>query len=836
LVSLLVLPGAGLALEQNSTAKSASNKESRDRDDEAPANEKQAANSVTYTGRVVDKETGNPIEGASIKFGQRRQDGTAAKAEITEHRTNARGEFSFTLPVKQESEYLNYHLWAEVEHPQYLRRTTSVHEGLAGQPFFHQIDMYRSTDVTGVVETPDGEPSQRTRVVVYSCPNPDDRWQKFGSWSDTRTDEGGKFSLAAASNGTVILWLLPREFAPQSRELGGKRGDLGRLKLERGLRLTGQVLDAAGQPVNGVRVTATLKDGLLFKNELPSSAEQISRGASTYREGQFRFERLPAGEYRLSVDTTAWRERNPESTPPLFATTIVALNDDYQRAEIRAVSHATIEAHVADSSGKPVSGQRIVLSGRSAGEVYGTFADSDARGTILLVAPRGIRQTSLSLLNTDSETIARFGPSDRAHLRLNGRLEGIELYEDLKGIVVTRYRCPTLLVKAMDQNGKAIDRFTPELTYSTTAANAVGSIRGHRGDVYFAKLSDGLWRSEQLIPDKDFTIAATAPGYQVAFEKLTLREAESKELTLTLPPVESDGRASGAKDTSEKGRAAAAFTNSVGVKLALIPAGEFVMGSPKDEEGRAPPWGSIDGVAEMQHEVRITRPFYMSVYEVTQEEYQAVMGENPSRHSPEGSQNSWVRNLDTKRFPAENMTWFEANDFCKRLSTSERKTYRLPTEAEWEYACRAGTTTAFHFGDTFDGTQANMHHTYPRGTPGQEHGRGWPTNVGSYPPNAFGLYDMHGNVREWCSDLSASGYYAMSPRDDPQGVSITSFNPRTVKEETWARTIRGGGLTGAHYSRSASRSSWHPNHPRDFKGTWDIGIRLVCEVPQARKD
>jgi formylglycine-generating enzyme required for sulfatase activity len=552
-------------------------------------------------------------------------------------------------------------------------------------------------------------------------------------------------------------------------------------------------------------------------------------------EGRYRFERLPAGEYRLRVDTTVWRKLNPVRVPPIFTTTIVALNDDHQRAEIRAVRHVTIEAQVADTSGNPVSGQRMFLSGRSAGDSFETAAESDANGTLKMVVPRGIQQISLSLLNADSESIARFGPSDEAHLRLNGRLEGIDLYEDWKGIEITRYRCPTLFVKAVDQNGKMIEGFKPELTYFTTPANAVGAIRGLRGDVYLARQSDGRWRSEQLIPNKEFTVAVTAPGYQAAFEKLSLREAEGKELTVTLSSAEATRRTGDGKDSTATGGPAGTLINTIGMMFALVPAGEFVMGSPKDEEGRAPPWG-VGGVNEMQHSVRITRPFYMSIYEVTQQEYESVMGENPSRHSRQGIHSKHVERIDTNRFPAENMTWFEANDFCKRLSAKEGRLYRLPTEAEWEYACRAGTTTPFHFGSIFDGTQANMQQTYPRGTEVKVHGRGWPRKVGSYAPNAFGLYDMHGNVSEWCAELSASGYYAMSPRDDPPGVSVTSFNPRYVKEATYQRAIRGGGLPGAHYARSASRSSWDPNRPRDAKGTWEVGIRLVCEAPQESTD
>jgi formylglycine-generating enzyme required for sulfatase activity len=510
------------------------------------------------------------------------------------------------------------------------------------------------------------------------------------------------------------------------------------------------------------------------------------------------------------------------------------------RAEVsddtQAAAQLTIEAHVADSSGKALIGQRMFLTGRSSGENYETFADSDDNGTIVMDVPRGIQQLSLSLLNANSETIARFGPSNRAHLRLNGRLEGIDLFEDWKGIEITHYRCPTLLVKAVDQNGKIIDGFKPELTYFSTPANAVRSIRGHRGDVYFAKVSDGRWRSEQLIPSKEFTLAVTAPGYRASFEKLSLREAEVKELTVTLAPGIRSDQLESTKDIAEKGRPATRFVNSSGIKFALIPAGEFTMGSPEDEEDRPPMIGSVKNVEEMQHTVRITRPFYMSICEVTQEQYEAVMGTNPSQYSPQGTHKDRVKNRDTKQFPVENVRWFEANEFCKRISAMEGKICRLPTEAEWEYACRAGTTTVFSFGDTFDGTQANIDGAYPRGIERKGNPLWGPTTVGAYKPNAFGLYDMHGNVWEWCSDLSASGYYAFAQRDDPPGPPITAFNPHFVKEETYNRSARGGAFyLEPNYCRSASRAGWEPNFPRNHINR-PFGIRLVCELPRENND
>jgi formylglycine-generating enzyme required for sulfatase activity len=217
------------------------------------------------------------------------------------------------------------------------------------------------------------------------------------------------------------------------------------------------------------------------------------------------------------------------------------------------------------------------------------------------------------------------------------------------------------------------------------------------------------------------------------------------------------------------------ITNSIEMKLALIPAGEFLMGSPEDEAGR------FD--LETQHRVRITTPFYLGVYEVTQGEYEQVMGANPSQFAE-------VEGMDTSRFPVEMVTWEEAVEFCGKLSSlpeEERagRKYRLPTEAEWEYACRAGTTTVFHFGTQLNGRKANCNARRPYGTstPGPYLGR--PTTVGSYEPNAFGLFDMHGNVCEWCQDWYDPEYYKKSPTDDPPGPSEGSGH--MVRGGDWYR-------------------------------------------------
>jgi uncharacterized protein (TIGR02996 family) len=172
------------------------------------------------------------------------------------------------------------------------------------------------------------------------------------------------------------------------------------------------------------------------------------------------------------------------------------------------------------------------------------------------------------------------------------------------------------------------------------------------------------------------------------------------------------------------------FTNSIGMKFAWIPAGTFLMGSPPEEVGR-----SDD---EIQYPVTLTRGFYLGTHPVTQSSWQAVMGNNPSQ----------FRGDD---LPVEQVAWEDSWEFLRKLSVREGHTYRLPTEEEWEFACRAGTTTPFHFGNECNGKQANCDGSeQPYGTDKKGPSLEMTSPVGSYTPNALGLFDMHGNVCECC--------------------------------------------------------------------------------------
>jgi formylglycine-generating enzyme required for sulfatase activity len=263
-----------------------------------------------------------------------------------------------------------------------------------------------------------------------------------------------------------------------------------------------------------------------------------------------------------------------------------------------------------------------------------------------------------------------------------------------------------------------------------------------------------------------------------------------------------------------KGSKAGNERSVAGIKLCWCPPGKFTMGSPRDESERRPDEGQV--------EVTLTKGFWMAKNEATQGQWKRIMGKLPGELTaelPEGDD-----------YPVGNVNFGECEAFCRKLTELGRKSgelpkdweFRLPTEAQWEYACRAGTTTATAFGDKLSSKQANFKgKPYNGAEPGPTLGRA--AKVGSYPPNAWGIHDMHGNTFEWCRDW----YHAKLPGGVDPDLHDAKAKAERNRDGTYSRCRRGGAWTDDGWPcRSACRLRFEPERRYDH-----IGFRVVVVQP-----
>lgn len=241
---------------------------------------------------------------------------------------------------------------------------------------------------------------------------------------------------------------------------------------------------------------------------------------------------------------------------------------------------------------------------------------------------------------------------------------------------------------------------------------------------------------------------------------------------------------------------------SLPLRMVQIPAGEFLMGSPSTEPKRQDQEGP-------QRSIQVPS-FYIGAYAITQKQYEAIMGNNPSYFTEDQAK-------DSANFPAEQITWQDADLFCKQLSELTKRTYRLPSEAEWEYACRAGTTTPFCFGETLTTEISNYFSDFSLVDTEnfEENYRNTTVAADSFWPNAFGLYNMHGNIHEWCSD-DYHDSYNNAPNDATHWISNQTNASKVMRGGSW--------FNDTHVCRSAARDK----NTQEGRSN-SFGFRVVCE-------
>jgi formylglycine-generating enzyme required for sulfatase activity len=351
-----------------------------------------------------------------------------------------------------------------------------------------------------------------------------------------------------------------------------------------------------------------------------------------------------------------------------------------------------------------------------------------------------------------------------------------------------------------------------------------GDLLAQRG-IEPVKLKDLVQRFDQGQPldgDLDGMDQVRSALQAAGFPELKTAQIEYAKITFEAKPQDAGSLQSFHFETvtvdrkgsiiSKSQHAAQAYTETLpeglNLEMVAIPSGKFMMGSPKSEHQRFDNEGP-------QHEVTVP-PFFMGKYAVTQAQWRLV-AELPQVDRELDPDPAHFKGED---LPVEQVSWLDAEEFCLRLSVATGRQYQLPSEAEWEYACRAGTTTPFHFGETITGKIAN----YASGTTYREEkkekSRGKTIAIGRFPPNQFGLYDMHGNVLEWCMDDWHSNYEGA-----PNDGSAWAKNAETVS----SKVFRGGSWNS--YPRNC-RSAYRFFYSRVFRD-FSIGFRVVCCAPSS---
>lgn len=260
--------------------------------------------------------------------------------------------------------------------------------------------------------------------------------------------------------------------------------------------------------------------------------------------------------------------------------------------------------------------------------------------------------------------------------------------------------------------------------------------------------------------------------------------------------------------------------NGIGLDMVLVPAGRFLMGSSEDEPERSEQEGP-------QHWVSVPS-FFMGRYPVTQQQWRAVASLEPIERE---------LRLDPSHFkgddrPVEQVSWYDSQEFCDRLSQMTGRDYRLPSESEWEYACRAETTTPFFFGETITPELANYRATTPFGIGPVGNYREETTPIGSFFANAFGLSDMHGNVWEWCQDVWHETYEGAPHDGSDWTIGGHDGSAWAIGGEEVFRILRGGAwYCEPKHCRSAKRNQYDPRY-----GTANIGFRVVCVAPPSEQE
>ena len=520
---------------------------------------------ITYIGKVIDRDTGEPIIGATVEvtheLSRHSKTNKWTTLHTTAHKSDEQGEYSFTLPAEEVAEPSLY-LVVDAHHPDYQSKGRSgyshsmIRKNLANgePPFYATIKLSSGEAITGTVLLPDGSPAANTQVLAYSKPPSQEPGLSFerGAFQYAQTNEDGFFRIVVATPGDGVLWVFPKNASPIARRIGDERGDLGSLHLQEGTRLLGQVLDAKGNPVADVAVNVR-RDGdgdeadeFLNNNAV---ANHIGTGTMTDEQGRFQLNPLPPGTYRAEVrdyvsDPSVRQpgRREELAVDHVFTPVSVTIREGEPNdpLEIRAVPHVIIRGRFFNSEGKPRASHQQHLFARIDEKPF--FAKSTRPGDdgwFEFKVPHGVEQVQVDL-STNEHSALRWRIKPDEPLQYGRRIELGTLEEDFTTLEVVRYTAPLLLLKAVDENGEQLSDFKPNSKYKTrpNAERRGTFISGALGDIGFESQPDGRWRSSQMLPDEEVTITLEKEGYVSEPQVVSMREKEERELVFVMKKAE----------------------------------------------------------------------------------------------------------------------------------------------------------------------------------------------------------------------------------------------------------------------------------------------------------
>ncbi|MCC7338761.1 MAG: carboxypeptidase regulatory-like domain-containing protein [Pirellulaceae bacterium] len=517
---------------------------------------------ITYTGTVVDRETGKPISGATVKvwhdLSRDPKTGKHIVLETTEHLSDEDGRYSFTLPPEQVAQSSRY-LEVEAFHPDYQPKGRSGYShamivkniALGEPPFYETIELSTGERVSLKVTTPSGQPAAGLRVQSYTkAPTVEPgRSFEYGAWYETETNSQGELSLMVPQGGDGVIWVYPKDFAAAAIRIGQKRGQLGDVTLQPGVRLSGRVVNTRGEPVPNVGVEAGRKgDGEEADEFLNSNAVSngIRAATKTDQEGKFLLSPLPSGEYRLNVESRVadptekslpWTEELEVADvfTPMEITIEPGVNSE--PLEIRAVPHVIVRGRFFDSEGNPRSGHKQHMFARDNGQfVFSESTLPGKDGWFEFKFPHGADDATINLM-TNEHGALRWRKTASEPLQWGPEIKLGKLEDDFTTLEIVRYTAPILLIKAVDEDGELLEGSKPDSKYATPPADIRMGRFVEGGDMNFEKQPDGRWRSSQMLPDEDVTISLKLEGYTSEPQTIALKEGETRELVITMSKI-----------------------------------------------------------------------------------------------------------------------------------------------------------------------------------------------------------------------------------------------------------------------------------------------------------